>query len=57
MGGGTLSSFRHFDHLSTDDIAGRLCISPATAETHIQNILRRTALHSRRDLMLLPPAR
>ena len=43
--------------LSTDDIAQRLCISSATAATHVQNILRKTALHSRRDLMLLPPAR
>ena len=43
--------------LSTDDIAQRLCISPATAATHVQNILKKTALHSRRDLMLLPPAR
>ena len=42
--------------LSTDDIAQSLCISPATAATHVQNILRKTALHSRRDLMLLPPA-
>ena len=33
--------------LSTDDIAQRLCISPATAATHVQNILRKTALHSR----------
>jgi len=41
--------------LSTDDIAERLCIAPATAATHVQNILRKTALHSRRDLMLLPP--
>ena len=28
----------------------------ATAATHVQNILKKTALHSRRDLMLLPPA-
>jgi DNA-binding CsgD family transcriptional regulator len=41
--------------LSTDDIARSLCISPATAATHVQNILKKTALHSRRDLMLLPP--
>lgn len=43
--------------LSTDDIAEHLCISPATAATHVQNILKKTTLHSRRDLMLLPPAR
>jgi DNA-binding CsgD family transcriptional regulator len=42
--------------LSTDDIAERLCISPATAATHVQNILKKTTLHSRRDLMLLPRA-
>lgn len=42
--------------LSTDDIAQNLRISPATAATHVQNILKKTALHSRRDLMLLPPA-
>jgi DNA-binding CsgD family transcriptional regulator len=40
--------------LSTDDIARSLRISPATAATHVQNILKKTALHSRRDLMLLP---
>lgn len=41
--------------LSDDDIAGTLHISPATAATHVQNILRKTELHNRRDLMLLPP--
>jgi DNA-binding CsgD family transcriptional regulator len=42
--------------LSDDDIARRLHISPATAATHVQNILRKTGLHNRRDLMLLPRA-
>ena len=40
--------------LSDDDIAATLHISSATAATHVQNILRKTGLHNRRDLMLLP---
>ena len=43
--------------LSDDDIGETLHISPATAATHVQNILRKTELHSRRDLMLLAPER
>lgn len=42
--------------LSDEDIAQSLHISRATAATHVQNILRKTGLHNRRDLMLLPPA-
>jgi DNA-binding CsgD family transcriptional regulator len=42
--------------LSDDEIARTLHISSATAATHVQNILRKTGLHNRRDLMLLPPA-
>jgi DNA-binding CsgD family transcriptional regulator len=38
-------------------IAEVLHISPATAATHVQHILRKTRLHNRRDLMLLPPAK
>jgi DNA-binding NarL/FixJ family response regulator len=41
--------------LSDAAIAGSLHISPATAATHVQNILKKTELHSRRDLMLLAP--
>ena len=40
--------------LSDNDIARALHISPATAATHVQRILRKTGLHNRRDLMLLP---
>lgn len=40
--------------LADDDIARRLHISRATAATHVQNILRKTGLHNRRDLMMLP---
>jgi DNA-binding CsgD family transcriptional regulator len=43
--------------LSDGEIAGALHISPATAATHVQRILRKTGLHNRRDLMLLPRAR
>jgi DNA-binding CsgD family transcriptional regulator len=39
--------------LSDHDIGETLHISPATAATHVQNILRKTGLHNRRDLMLL----
>jgi DNA-binding CsgD family transcriptional regulator len=44
--------------LITDrEIAEALKISPATAATHVQHILRKTGLHNRRDLMLLPRAK
>jgi DNA-binding CsgD family transcriptional regulator len=43
--------------ISDREIAQVLQISPATAATHVQRILRKTRLHNRRDLMLLPPAR
>ncbi len=47
--------------LSDCDIAETLHISPATAGTHVQNILRKAEVHNRRDLMLLagrePPRR
>jgi DNA-binding CsgD family transcriptional regulator/type IV secretory pathway VirB2 component (pilin) len=40
----------------TDCEIGRaLHIAPATAATHVQRILRKTGLHNRHDLMLLPP--
>ena len=40
----------------TDREIGRaLQIAPATAGTHVQRILRKTGLHNRHDLMLLPP--
>jgi DNA-binding CsgD family transcriptional regulator len=42
--------------LSDNEIARALHISPATAATHVQRILRKTGLHNRRDLMLLPRA-
>jgi DNA-binding CsgD family transcriptional regulator len=41
-------------YLSDTEIAETLYISPATAATHVQNILRKTGLHSRRQLMLVP---
>jgi len=42
--------------LVTDCEIGRaLQIAPATAATHVQRILRKTGLHNRHDLMLLPP--
>jgi DNA-binding CsgD family transcriptional regulator len=37
------------------EIGGALHIAPATAATHVQRILRKTGLHNRHDLMLLPP--
>lgn len=40
--------------ISDAEIARTLQISPATAATHVQNILRKTRLHNRHDLMLLP---
>jgi DNA-binding NarL/FixJ family response regulator len=40
--------------LSDHDIGEVLHISRATAATHVQNILRKTGLHDRRSLMLLP---
>jgi DNA-binding CsgD family transcriptional regulator len=43
--------------LSDHEIGEILHISRATAATHVQNILRKTDLHNRRDLMLLGPAR
>jgi DNA-binding NarL/FixJ family response regulator len=43
--------------LSDQDIGETLHISRATAATHVQNILRKTGLHDRRDLMLLGPDR
>ena len=43
--------------LSDGQIAETLHIAPATAATHVQNILKKTELHSRRDLMLLAPGR
>jgi DNA-binding CsgD family transcriptional regulator len=43
--------------LSDDDIGKTLHISPTTAATHVQNILRKTELHNRRDLMFLAPER
>jgi DNA-binding CsgD family transcriptional regulator len=43
--------------LSDREIAEVLEISPATAATHVQRILRKTGLHNRRDLMLLPRAK
>lgn len=42
--------------ISDHDIAQALHISSATAATHVQRILRKTGLHNRHDLMLLPPA-
>jgi DNA-binding CsgD family transcriptional regulator len=43
--------------ISDREIAEVLQISPATAATHVQRILRKTGLHNRRDLMLLPRAK
>lgn len=43
--------------LSDHDIGETLHISRATAATHVQNILRKTGLHDRRNLMLLRPER
>ena len=39
--------------LSDHEIGETLHISQATAATHVQNILRKTGLHNRRNLMLL----
>lgn len=39
--------------LSDQEIADELYISPATAGTHVKNILRKAGLSSRRDLALL----
>jgi DNA-binding NarL/FixJ family response regulator len=38
--------------LSDDQIAGAFQITPATAATHVRNILRKAELHDRRDLVL-----
>jgi len=43
--------------ISDREIAEVLQVSPATAATHVQRILRKTGLHNRRDLMLLPRAK
>lgn len=40
-------------HTSDDDIAERLFISPSTAATHVRNILRKSGLSRRMDLMLV----
>lgn len=40
-------------YVSDTDIGAHLFISPATAGTHVKNILRKTGLRSRRELMLL----
>lgn len=42
--------------ISDKAIAEELFISPATAATHVKNILRKTGLASRRDLLLLVAA-
>ena len=42
--------------LSDRDIADALYISPATAGTHVKNILRKAGVKSRRDLVLLAAA-
>lgn len=39
--------------LSDRDIGGELFISPATAGTHVKNIMRKAAVSSRRELALL----
>jgi len=41
--------------LTDCEIGRALHIAPATAATHVQRILRKTGLHNRHDLMLLPP--
>jgi DNA-binding NarL/FixJ family response regulator len=43
--------------LSDHEIGETLHISQATAATHVQNILRKTGLHNRLNLMLLPADR
>lgn len=42
--------------LSDQEIADELFISPATAGTHIKNMLRKTGMSNRRDLALLAVA-
>lgn len=37
--------------LSTNDIADRLVISPRTAETHRENLMRKLSLHNQADLI------
>jgi two-component system response regulator NreC len=37
--------------LSTNDIAGRLTISPRTAETHRENFMRKLGLHNQAELI------
>jgi DNA-binding CsgD family transcriptional regulator len=39
--------------LTDAEIAQALTISPATAKTHVKNILKKAGLHSRRELVLL----
>lgn len=39
--------------VSDQDIAEALYISPATAATHVRNILRKAGLHDRRQLVLI----
>jgi DNA-binding CsgD family transcriptional regulator len=39
--------------LADADIARELFISPATAATHVRNIMKKADLHNRRELMLL----
>lgn len=39
--------------ISDRDIADELVISPATAGTHVRNVLRKAGLHDRRELALL----
>jgi DNA-binding CsgD family transcriptional regulator len=36
-----------------EDIASDLFISPSTAATHVRNIMRKSSLHNRQELMLL----
>ena len=40
-------------HLSDEEIAEAFYISPATAATHVRNILRKADIHNRRDLVLM----
>ena len=40
-------------HLSDEEIAAAFFISPATAATHVRNILRKAGVHNRRDLVLM----
>ena len=39
--------------MSDKELAGRLSIAPTTARTHVRNILRKSGLHDRRDLLAL----